>query len=78
MFQVKHKQNKTTGYNSLKSDFKNELSKIYIKNSYQYEKYILVTNLPVSTSFYDELNNDFISFCDENKLKILNRTYGYA
>lgn len=69
LFQVKHKQNKTTGYQSLKNYFKNELSKIFIKNNYQYDKYVLVTNLPVSASFYDKLNDDFISFCDENKLE---------
>lgn len=69
LFQAKHKS-KQNSFNSLNKDLKTELEKVFIINKLDYNYYCLVTNITISGSEYDTLEETFHSFISENNLTI--------
>lgn len=66
IFQSKHKSI-SNGFTSLKKDLTQELEKVYIKNSFQYDTYCLVTNISITGNQYDILNKVFEQFITDNE-----------
>lgn len=67
VFQVKHKSD-TTNFSSIKADLTKELDKVFIKNKLQYDRYCLVTNLPITGNQFDELSVLFAEFVQKHQL----------
>lgn len=78
IFQAKHKSN-LTSFQDLKQDLNKELYKVFVENSLEYDIYCLVTNLTITGSQYDALNDIFNIFIEENQItrKIRFRLYTY-
>lgn len=78
IFQAKHKSI-SNSFSSLKKDLKNELEKVYIKNSFRYDTYCLVTNLTITGNQIDKLNDTFDQFISENEISfdIRFKVYSY-
>lgn len=69
LFQAKHKS-KQNSFNSLNKDLKTELEKVFIINKLDYNYYCLVTNIPLSGSECDTLEETFHSFISDNNLSV--------
>lgn len=67
IFQAKHKS-KIDSFGSLKTDLKTELKKVFVDHKLKYDFYCLVTNLTISGTQLDELNEIFRLFVSENEL----------
>ena len=78
LFQAKHKTSHNS-FSSLNKDLKVELEKVFIKNKFDYDYYCLVTNISISGSHLDILDETFNSFISENNLshEIQFRIYSY-
>lgn len=78
LFQAKHKS-KQNSFSALNKDLKIELKKVFIDNKLDYNYYCLVTNISISGSQLDILNDIFNSFISENNLsnQIKFRIYSY-
>lgn len=78
LFQAKHKS-KQNSFSSLNNDLKIELEKVFILNKLDYNHYCLVTNISISGTQFDALNETFNSFITENCLsnKIQFSIYSY-
>ena len=76
IFQIKHKRIKgkdqSKGVQALLSDLKTELEKVFIKNKLEYNNYILVTNLSVTSDLHDKADVIFRDFFKENKISCEN------
>ena len=72
IFQAKHKSKSNNFSNSLISDLKNELEKVFIKNELVYDNYILVTNKTIDGGLFDLLNGAFQDFKSSNKIQCKN------
>jgi len=73
-FQVKHKSSGSQSRikSSLSSDLKNELKKVFVTNSLTYDNYILVTNVTINGSMYDELVSTFTETKEEHDFECSN------
>ncbi len=67
IFQAKHKSN-LASFKDLKQDLNKELYKVFVENSLDYDIYCLVTNLTITGSQYDALNQTFNAFIEENQI----------
>lgn len=74
IFQAKHKSKKSKFANSLLSDLKLELVKVFNKNKLAYNNYVLITNKTIDGKLFDELNNTFKEFKSENEITCNNFT----
>ena len=75
VFQIKHKSNFTDTkklYKSLLYDLDEELNKIFIRYKFNYDNYILVTNIPVTPDIFDKANALFFNFCKNNSIECEN------
>jgi len=82
IFQIKHKSHLETNSSRLSSalvsDFKTELIKICLQTCVDFDNYILVTNLNITSSLHDSLHNAFKAFCKEHNILNKNfKIYGY-
>ena len=73
-FQVKHKSSPSLSIikAGLTSDLKKELKKVFATNSLEYDNYILVTNVTINGSAYDELISTFNESKKEHNFKCSN------
>ena len=72
VFQAKHKSKSKNSSNSLVSDLKGELEKVFIKNELIYDNYVLVTNKTVDGKLFDQLHNTFQEIRSTNEIKCEN------
>ena len=76
IFQMKHKSlqgtDQTKNIRALCNDLNVELDKVFLKNRFEFNNYILVTNLVVTSGFEDTAQNIFRTFCTKNKIHCQN------
>ncbi len=72
IFQVKHKSKMVEEKelsSSLLSDLRNELIKVFVKNKFECDNYIFVTNKTINGPLFDQLNNSFKEFKETRNIK---------
>lgn len=69
IFQAKHKSDIKKSTAQLKSDLADELKKVFITNKFDYDYYVLVTNVPTSSTLIDTLNNLVDNFIINHQVK---------